>query len=352
MKSRIKKIASLSIALMLGVSAMAGCAAKKDNAVSKKTENTVYTSETYAFVGKDMQNTYMQKVYEGFKTSCSEIGVNAVYSAPESQTAEQQAQIIRDLINKKVTGIAVAANDADALEDVLSEAMDAGIKVISLDSAVNKDSRQLHIQQADPEEVGRSLIRAAYDIIGGEGGIAILSTTEQATNQNLWIKYMHEELDENPEKYASTPLISTVYGDDDLMKSKTETQSLIENPDIKIIIAPTSVGISAASEVLQNSSNDVRITGLGMPSQIAEYIEGGICPEAYLWNPSDIGYLAGYALKSISDEQITGSEGDTFYAGHLGTKTVTAARDGGTEIMLGDLLKFDSSNISEWKNEF
>lgn len=347
----IKKIISISVSAMLLATAVSGCG-KASKQSSHGNVSEVYTSDTYVFVAKDIQNTYMQKVYEGFKDACSEIGVDTAYKAPESPAAEKQAEIIRQLIDQKVKGIAIAANDENALEPVLKEAMDADIKVISLDSAVNKDSRQLHIQQADPEEVGRKLIQSAYDTVNGNGGIAILTTTEQATNQNLWISYMKKELEENPDKYASTPLITTVYGDDDLSKSTTETLSLIDNPNIKVIISPTAVGINAAGEVLQNTSHDIRLTGLGMPSQVAPLIESGICPKVYLWNPLDIGYLAGYALNALDNNQITGKDGDIFQAGRLGEKIVSTDLEGGTEVILGDLLEFDISNINKWKNEY
>ncbi len=39
-------------------------------------------------------------------------------------------------------------------------------------------------------------------------------------------------------------------------------------------------------------------------------------------------------------------------AGELGEKTVTAAADGGTEVMLGDPFKFDPENIAEWKEVY
>lgn len=349
MKTFFKKLTVLSLTAMLGICTLSGCGS--NDSTSDKSQQ-VYTEETYVFVGKDMQNTYMQKVYAGFKASCSELGVNAVYEAPDAPTAELQAEIIDRLVEQKVAGIAIAANDQDSLEPSLKAAMDAGIKVISLDSAVNKDSRMVHIQQADPEKVGRTLIESAYDICGGTGGIAILSSTEQATNQNLWIEYMQKELDENKEKYASMPLIKIAYGDDDPTKSKSETRSLLKNPDIKVIISPTSVGILAAGESLKNTSYDVRITGLGMPSQISEYIENGICPQAFLWDPSDMGYLAGYTIKALANGSISGAVGDTFSAGTLGDKKITADTSGGTEIVLGDLLKFDRTNINDWRDAF
>lgn len=347
---KFKKLVIFILASVLGITLFSGCA--KDDASEDETMDLSSLSGTYVFVAKDMQNPYMQKVYEGFDKACNEIGVHPLYLGPEAPTAQKQIDIISNLIELNVSGIAIAANDADALQPVLTEAMDAGIKVISLDSAVNKDARQVHIQQASPEKIGRFLIQAAYEMIDGEGGIAILSSTSHATNQNLWIEWMHTELAENPEKYAKTPIVKIAYGDDDPTKSASETQVLLSDPSIKVIISPTTVGIQAAAKVICDNNSDVKLTGLGLPSTMATYIENGTCPWMYLWNPIDIGYLAGYTLDALINDKITGEAGGTFSAGSFGEKTVTLSEDGGTEVILGDPFRFDSSNIEEWKSVY
>ncbi len=352
MKTLFKRLVSVISAVIVCMTALSGCKDVGRVATAPTSEPLTDLSGTYVFIGKDIQNPYMQKVYEGFETACTEIGVSSIYKASESATPEKQIEIINELAAGKVAGIAIAANDADALEESLKAAMNAGIKVISLDSAVNVSSRQTHIQQADPEKIGRELIKSAYEITGGKGGVAILSSTEQATNQNLWISYMNKEIAENPEKYASMPIVSVAYGDDDLMKSKTETQTLLQNPEINVIVSPTSVGMMAAGQVLKETGSDVKLTGLGMPSEMALYIEEGICPQMYLWNPVDIGYLAGYTMDALVNGKITGTVGDAFGAGTLGERTVTDDGAQGSEVMLGDLLKFDKTNILDWKYEY
>ena len=345
MKFNIKRLVALLCAV--GILMLAGCADK-----TPQVGETEDLSDTYAFVGKNIQNPYMQRMYEGFEAACSEIGVKSVFRAPEAITSRKQIEIINSLIESNMAGIAVAANDADALLDVLQDAMDKGIKIISLDSAVVKDARQTHIQQADPEVVGRELIRAAYDITGGTGGIAILSSTATATNQNLWIEYMKKELEEDSEKYANMPLIDIVYGDDDLTKSISETERILPNKDIKVIVAPTAVGIQGAAMAIKDKNSDVKLTGLGMPSQMAGFIDDNVCQVMYLWNPVDIGYLAGYTIDALAKGSITGAVQETFAVGSLGSRTIVEAADGGTEVMLGDLLKFDKSNIAEWKDAY
>lgn len=344
---KAKKLLSLGIAGILSVAMLASCGGANQNAATDTADTAA--GGTYAFVAKDVQNPYMQKVYDGFETALGEIGAKALYKGPEAATPEKQIEIINQLVAQNVAGIAIAANDADALQPALTEAMDAGIKVISLDSAVNAASRQTHIQQADPEKIGRSLIQAAYEMVDGEGGIAILSATAQATNQNLWISWMQKELEENADKYANTPLVKIAYGDDDPTKSTSETQALLQDSSIKVIIAPTTVGMLAAGKVLQDKQSDVKLTGLGLPSEMAPFIEDGTCPWMYLWNPVDIGYLAGYTLDALVKEDITGAVGESFSAGDLGDKEITEAADEGTEVMLGDPFKFDPENIAEWK---
>lgn len=347
----MKKIIAVLLVALMALTVLASCGGTTNEGGNDTTDNS-NAKKVYAFVAKDVQNPYMQKVFEGFETACKEIGAEALYKGPEAATPEKQIEIINQLVAQGVDGIAIAANDADALQPALTEAMDAGIKVISLDSAVNKDSRQTHIQQADPEKIGRGLIQAAYEMVNGEGGIAILSATAQATNQNLWIEWMQKELEENADKYAKTPLVKIAYGDDDPTKSTSETTALLTDESIKVIIAPTTVGMLAAGKVLQDKGSEVKLTGLGLPSEMAPFIEDGTCPWMYLWNPIDIGYLAAYTMQGLVDGKITGAVGETVSAGTQGEKSIVEAADGGTEVMLGDPFKFDAENIAEWKEVY
>ena len=50
------------------------------------------------------------------------------------------------------------------LQAKLEEAMDEGIKVSSFDSAPNKDSREIFVNQAGTKEVAQALMDAVLDI--------------------------------------------------------------------------------------------------------------------------------------------------------------------------------------------
>ena len=307
----------------------------------------------YAFIFKSTGNPFGEKVMEGYKKAIEEQGGECILRAPDLPTAEAQIMIIEELIAQRVAAIGLSANDPDALQPVLRKAKRAGIKIVTADSSTNAASRDVHINQADPELIGRVEIQAAYDMAGGKGDIAILSATSQATNQNIWIEWMKKEL-ELP-KYKDMKLVKVAYGDDLRDKSTSETEALLKTfPDLKVIIGPTTVGLAAAGKVLTDKdlAGKVFLTGLGLPSEMAEYIKNGVCPWMYLWNPIDLGYLAGYAAVGLAEGKITGKTGETISAGHLGEKSVSDDAAGGTEIMLGAPFKFDKDNIDEWKNVY
>ena len=345
---RIIKLLSLFLACCLLTGCNGGTSSSYDTSPAESGDTL---APVFLMIPKEMSNPYMIRMFEGFAAACAEFGAVPRYGAVKVNTAEAQIELIDQAVaDGDVSVIAVAANDADQLEAALKAAMEAGIKIISLDSAVNRDSRMVHIQQASPEIIGRALIQAAEIMTGGEAVVGLISTTPYATNQNLWISWMLQELRDYPDKYVDFHLMPVVYGDDLPDKSKEATLALLAKyPDLTAIITPSAVSMLAVGQVLSEQGSGVIFTGLGLPSEIAPYIEDGSCPWMYLWNPIDIGYLAAWTSQALHTGEITGSEGDYFTAGRLGQRVVASGVDGGTEILLGDPMKFDQTNIDEWR---
>jgi rhamnose transport system substrate-binding protein len=183
------------------------------------------SSNAHAMVFKNTGNPYGERQMGGFEDGIKEQGGTAILRAPDQPTAEAQIQMIEQLIAQKVASICIVGNDYDALQPVLNKAMQAGIKVYSLDSSVNPASRATHVNQADTIAIGETLVEAAFDQAGGSGEIAILSATSQASNQNAWIAVMQETLKQP--KYANLNLVKIAYGDDLRDKSTSETEALL-----------------------------------------------------------------------------------------------------------------------------
>ena len=285
----------------------------------------------------------------GGQEAADELGDEFIFTAPSQPLATEQIQMIEAAIAQGVDAIMVSADDEAALVPILQKAMDAGIAVVSWDSDVLPEGRQLFQQQADPEDVGRGQVRIICDLLGGpnecSGQVAILSAAATMTNQNTWIEYMMQEW-EKPE-YANMEYVGTVYGDDVDQKSYQEALGLFKTyPDLKGIISPTSVGVAAAARAIEDQGlqDQIILTGLGLPSQLKQYVKSGTLPKFALWVPLDQGYLTVYMAHLLASGEIKGEPGESFSAGRLGDFTVM---DNGW-VVLGPPMEFDINNIDNY----
>ena len=308
------------------------------------------TKTTYAIVCKDASNPYMLKMIEGFKAACEDLGVEFLTKSPETTSVDDQINIVNDLVAQGVKGIAIAANDAAALEATIKAARAKGVTVVTLDS--DTKGSQMFVNQAGVEQVAQVLVDSVYDMAGGEGEFAILSASSTATNQNAWIAAMEEILKDS--KYAGIKLVETVYGDDEPTKSTTETQNLLTKyPNLEVICCPTTVGILACAQTVLNTDGcTVKVAGLGLPSEMKEYVgDDKVCPYMYLWNPIDVGNCAAYMIKAIADGK-AGAAGTSFTADNGTTYDVTAGDPAETQIIVGPPFAFNGENIAEWASVY
>ena len=330
----MKKFIALLLAAVM-VFAMAACAPAAEQDGGKT---------TYAIVCKDGSNPYMKRMVSGFKTACEALGVDFIEKSPATTSVEDQKEIINQLAAQGVKAIAIAANDAAALEATLTEARNRGIAIVTLDS--DTKGSQMFINQAGVKEVAQVLVDSIYDMAGGEGEFAVLSASSTATNQNAWIAAM-DEIIKADSKYSKLVWKETVYGDDEPTKSTTETQNLMTKyPDLKVICCPTTVGVLACAKAVEGTS--IKVAGLGLPSEMKEYVgEDKACPYMYLWNPIDVGNCAAYAIKAILDGKV-GAAGTSFTADNGTTYEITAGDPAEKQIIVGPPFKFDGANIGEW----
>jgi rhamnose transport system substrate-binding protein len=299
---------------------------------------------TVTFLPKNLGNPYFDVTARGGKDAVKNFGGTFDQVGPQEPSPDAQVQYINTAAQQGVNALVISANDPDALCDSIGEARDAGTKVVTFDSDTNPDCRDLYINQATSEGIAKTQVDLIAEQIGDAGEIAILSATANATNQNAWIEMMEAELAAN---HPNIELVDTVYGDDDDQKSFDQTAALLQNhPDLKGIISPTTVGIAAAARYLSDSEykGKVKLTGLGFPNELRDYVKDGTIDGFALWDVEALGYLAAFTAKALVDGTIDGEEGDTYEAGKLGEFTVDA--DG--VVLLGEPTVFNADNIDDF----
>ena len=298
-----------------------------------------------ALVVKSLGNSFFDAAHRGAQEAAEDIGgIEIIYTGPTAATAEGQIEIINSLINQQVDAIAISANDPDALVPALRRAMDRGITVLSWDSGVAAEGRQMNLNPSDTGLIGETIIKLAADYLPDGGDVAILSASSTATNQNAWIEAAREVL---PEKFPNINLVAVVYGDDDSVKSTNEARGLIaSHPDLDAIIAPTTVGVVAAAQVVTDMDliGQINVTGLALPSEFKQFIDNGASQAVALWNPIDLGYSATYIAHALATGAATAEPGATISIGKVGEITL----DENNSAAMSAPFQFDASNIEEF----
>ena len=332
----MKKVLALVLTLML-VFSVAAFAEKAGEGI------------TIGVVYKQSGNAYFQAGVTGFEQAAEELGFEFMHDGPDDGSSDGQIRIIENYIAQGVDALCISANDPAALVDVCNEAREAGIKVISWDAKVDAEGRDLDVEPASAQVIGVTQLDSLVNSIGGEGQIAIVSAMATAPNQNLWIDYIKEALASGDEKYAKIELVDVVYGDDEYTKSFDETQALLNKyPDLKGIIVPTTVGGPAVCKCIQDAGANVKVTGLTIATDMAEFIHAGIADATFLWNPIELGYASSYAAVAMVKGEFEGAVGDKIECGELGELEVTESDDGGSILFLNKLNSFTKDTVDAW----
>ena len=301
-----------------------------------------------ALVVKALGIGFFEAAAKGAEEAAKELGnVEVIYTGPTDTTAEGQIEVINALIAQKVDAIAVSANDPDALVPVLKKAMDRGITVISWDSGVAPEGREMHLNPSSSALIGNTIIKLAADHLPDGGEVAVLSATSTSTNQNTWIAEMTKVLP----NYPNITVVGTVYGDDLADKSYREAQGLMQTyPNLKAIIAPTSVGIVAAAQAVTDAGKigQVNVTGLGLPSEMAGHVKSGASQSFAIWNPIDLGYAATMIAYELVTDKAEAAAGAQISMGRMGMVTLDDNREGA----MADPFTYDASNIDQFSSIF
>lgn len=307
-------------------------------------------ADKIALVVKSLGNGFFDAAHQGALEAAKELkDVEIIYTGPAKATAEGQIEIINSLVAQNVKAIVISANDPDALVPALKKAMARGIKVVSFDSGVRKDGRLMHLNPSSTPLIGEKLVKMTQDAIGPKGEIAVLSATAQATNQNAWIAAMKGVLAQPA--YSGLKLVSVVYGDDQTDKSYREAQGLFKSyPNLKAIIAPTTVGVAAAAKAVQDEKKvgTLFVTGLGLPSEMAGHVKSGAVKSFAIWNPIDLGYSSIMAAHQFVTGKAKGQAGEKVSLGRVGTVTL----DANTEAAMAEPFTYDAGNVDQFAKFF
>jgi ABC-type sugar transport system substrate-binding protein len=297
---------------------------------------------TVAFMPKSKGNAYFIACRAGAEEAAKELGVKLLYDGPTEPDPAKQNEIVETWITRGVDVIAAACENREGISTALRKARAKGIKVLTYDADALADAREFFVNQATPEGIGNTLMDECARLVGGAGEYAIITASLTAGNMIEWQKAIEKR---NAEKYPGLKRVALRPCDDLKDKAFAEATAIINaNPNVKLIMAICSPAVPGAAEAVKQAGKvgQVKVIGLGLPSENRRYVKEGVTDSVILWKVQDLGYLTIEAAVALAKGELKpGAAG--FKSRRVGDVEIQ-----GDNILLGKPFIFNKDNIDQF----
>lgn len=244
-----------------------------------------------AFIPQIAGIPYYVAMREGGDRAAEELGVTYVQEGPTSTNAADQLRIFESFVNQGFDVIAISPLDEESLRPAITEAIEAGIIVLTSDADAPNSDRQYFVAQALDQDLGYTLLDEAVARVGDSGKIAIVSDAPTIQSMQNWIAAIQERAEST---YPNIEIVSVDHTDGTAARAyQFATDAMTRNPDLLAVLGMASTtcpGIAQAVEAA-DAIGSVLSAGYCSPNTARAYIESGAMPYSVLWNPADLGYL-------------------------------------------------------------
>ncbi len=297
---------------------------------------------TIAFMPKSKGNAYFIACRAGAEQAAKDLNVKLLYDGPTEPDPAKQNEIVETWITRGVDVIAAACENREGISTALRKARQKGIQVITYDADALPDSRSFFVNQATPEGIGNALMDEAARLLGGSGDYAIITASLTAGNMIEWQKAIEKR---NAEKYPNMKRAALRPCDDLKDKAFAEATAIMNaNPNVKLLMNICSPAVPGAAEAVKQAgkTGQVKVIGLGLPSENKRYVKDGVTDTVILWKVQDLGYLTIEAAAALAKGELKAG------ATRFKSKRAGDVEIQGDNILLGKPFLFTKENIDQF----
>lgn len=236
--------------LVAGVAGLSGCGGSGGGSTTTSSGTPAPASSgasgsekkdvTYAVIPKMLNNPFFDVAHKGAMKAQQELEaatpglkIRIEYQSSATGKTQEQVEIIRQMIQRKVDGLAISVIDENAVRDVINEAVAAGIPTMCWDSDCPSSKRATFYSSNDQmlgEELGNQLVLACGGKLQAGDKIALISGQASAPNLQNRVKGVMTVLN----KFPGIKVLPTLFCDD---KADTAVQqintTMSANPDLR-----------------------------------------------------------------------------------------------------------------------
>ena len=286
---------------------MIGCLA----ATPVLADETVQADGDYkiAVITMDSVDQHWVSLKEGAEEEAKADDVTVDFMAPDVKDDAKQIECINNAVAGGYDALMVAANSEDAVSGALQEAIDAGMKLVYVDSPANVEAEATFStdNKAAGKTAGEEMIKALEDKGVKDGSIGIVNinnSTNTAIQREAGFREAFEGTDYE--------LLETQFCEGDAAKAQTIAENYITEGVVGIYGTNEGASTGVGNAIKASGSDEIIGVGFDKSDTLKGLIEDGYLVCTMAQNPDQMGKLGVQAcIKALNGEDLGGEVTDT-----------------------------------------
>ena len=286
---------------------MIGCLA----ATPVLADETVKADGDYkiAVITMDSVDQHWVSLKEGAEEEAKADDVTVDFMAPDVKDDAKQIECINNAVAGGYDALMVAANSEDAVSGALQEAIDAGMKLVYVDSPANVEAEATFStdNKAAGKTAGEEMIKALEDKGVKDGSIGIVNinnSTNTAIQREAGFREAFEGTDYE--------LLETQFCEGDAAKAQTIAENYITEGVVGIYGTNEGASTGVGNAIKASGSDEIIGVGFDKSDTLKGLIEDGYLVCTMAQNPDVMGSEGvKAAVKAINGEELGGEVTDT-----------------------------------------
>ena len=286
---------------------MIGCLA----ATPVLADETVKADGDYkiAVITMDSVDQHWVSLKEGAEEEAKADDVTVDFMAPDVKDDAKQIECINNAVAGGYYALMVAANSEDAVSGALQEAIDAGMKLVYVDSPANVEAEATFStdNKAAGKTAGEEMIKALEDKGVKDGSIGIVNinnSTNTAIQREAGFREAFEGTDYE--------LLETQFCEGDAAKAQTIAENYITEGVVGIYGTNEGASTGVGNAIKASGSDEIIGVGFDKSDTLKGLIEDGYLVCTMAQNPDQMGKLGVQAcIKALNGEDLGGEVTDT-----------------------------------------
>ena len=277
------------VVMAMAGAALAGCGGEKTPDADASAGGSCGKKYTIAVLPKGVGHQFWLTVRAGADAAGKDLNAKIIWNGPDKETQiAKQINIVQDMISRKVDAIVMAACDENALVDVVHQAIDAGIPVITIDSGVKSD-QPLSFVATDNVAAARMAADTMNTLIGGKGEVGVIPIVPGAATSEM----REQGFKEGIAKYPDIKIVSVLPCDSDAANAMSVTEDMMTaHPNLVGIFAESEPGAVGATQAIEaaNKAGQIKIVGFDASGEEIAALKRGTIQALVVQSPFKMGY--------------------------------------------------------------